>query len=407
MLAVSVAWRNLWRNKRRTFLTAGAIAFAVLLIQVGMSFQVGSYEPMIEMSTRFGSGHLQVQHHQYQEHPRTERVVAAASGLRTQLLAVEGVVAVSNRCETYGIVSKEEKSYGALIVGVDPLVEKDTSYFSNRLIKGVYLEDTNSAYIGSALARNLNVTIGDEIVILSSDTQGSVAFAAPQVTGIFELGNDALDRALVQVHHKLLDDVLGLNDSTHRVVIMTEDPLRPERLKAQIEPMISADAKVLDWQELMPEISQSIRLDKISNGIVYGTLTLIVVLSIANTFVMSMFERTREFGMLRAVGMRTNAVFAMFLVETILLWLVGVAIGFLLSACVILPLAKIGIGMDSMGIEEMSGMLIFPDRIHPGIDLKVVLVAPLSIGVGMALSTALASIRLYRLSLTAALRYKE
>ena len=407
MLSFTVAWRNLWRNKRRTLLTAGAVAFAVLLIQLGMSFQAGSYEPMVEVSTRFGSGHLQVQHESYKDDPRIEHVVADATALREVLLQLPEVLSVSNRTEAFALASKGEKSYGALVVGVDPIVDPTTSYVSERLIDGRYLDEPDSAFIGSALARNLEIEIGDELVILATDVSGSVAFMAPTVTGIFEIGNDALDRALVQVPRASMNSALALGDGAHRVVIMVANPMKPTQVVPSISTTLTEATKLYDWHQLMPEISQNIRLDKISNGIVYGTLTVIVVLSIANTFVMTAFERTREFGMLRAVGMRSNSLFGMFVLETLIMWMLGVFMGYCLSTCALVPLAIIGIGMDSMGMEQFAGMFFLPDRIYPAVDLKVILVAPFAIGFGMLISTALASIRFYRMSLVDALRYKE
>lgn len=407
MLSIKVAWRNLWRNKRRTFLTAGAVGFAVLLVQLGMSFQAGSYEPMVEVSTRFASGHLQIQHEGYNDDPRIERFVSNATNLRNALLNVPIVNAVSHRTETFGLVTKDERSYGALVVGVDPKVDPSTSHLAQQVTRGLYLDTPNSAIIGSALARNLRVEVGDEIVILSSDVDGSVAFVAPTVSGIFETGNDTLDRSLVQVPRSLINEALLLGDGSHRIVIMVDEPMFPERSLGAIAPLAPMSSSLLDWRELMPEISQSIRLDKISNGIIYGTLTVIVVLSIANTFVMTVFERTREFGMLRAVGMRNSSIFGMFLTETFLMWLLGVAIGYVLSTCALVPLIKFGVGMDFMGMDQFAGLLFLPDRIYPAVDLKVILVAPISIGIGMVLSTMLASIRLYRLSLVDALRYQE
>lgn len=372
-----------------------------------MSFQAGSYEPMVEVSTRFGSGHLQVQHIDYADEPRTENVVSNTTDLRHELLNLPEIIAVSSRTESFSLVTKDERSYGALVVGVDPADDPSTSHFSQQVIRGNYLERPNSAMIGGALARNLRVDVGDELVILSTDVDGSVAFIAPIVTGVFETGNDTLDRSLIQVPRRLINDALLLDDAAHRVVIMVEEPMSPERVLSTITPLLPSSTALLDWRDLMPEISQSIRLDKISNGIVYGTLTVIVVLSIANTFVMTMFERTREFGMLRAIGMRNSSIFGMFLTETLLMWVLGVAIGYLLSTCAIGPLIHFGVGMDSMGMEQFAGLLFLPDRIYPAIDLKVVLVAPISIGVGMVLSTMLASIRLYRLSMVDALRYQE
>ncbi len=362
---------------------------------------------MVEISAGFGGGHIQVQQADYKENPRVDRVIPDADALRRTLSELPGVTAVSNRTETFAVVSKDEKSYAALVVGVDPAHDAEVSFLSSQLTQGSYLEDPNSAFIGDALARNLELSLGDEIVIMGSDAQGSIAFMVPTIAGIFDSGNSPLDRSLVQIPRATLNEALNLGDAAHRVVLLTSEMMQPGPVVDTIAELLPEGLAVYDWSVLMPEIKQSIDLDKVSNGILYGTLTLIVVLSIANTFVMTMFERTREFGMLRAVGMRTNSLFGMFLSESMLIWLLGVVLGLCLSLSTILPFMHFGISLDAPMIEEIVDKFFFPDRIYPAIDLKVLLVAPLSIGAGMLLSTALASIRLYRLSLVEALRYKE
>ena len=362
---------------------------------------------MVEVSTRFGSGHLQIQHPEYNENPRMERIVPYATELREQILQVQGVTHVSNRSEAFALVSNEERSVGALVLGVDPSIDSEVAYFSQHITEGTYLASDEHAYIGSALARNLDLSLNDEIVVLSTDIEGSVAALALLVGGIFETGNDGLDRSILQITRTAFNDAMRLDDGAHRVVIMVANPMDLAPTKQALQQLLPENTRLYDWHTLMPEVNQSIDLDKVSNAIVYGTLTLIVVLSIANTFVMTMFERTREFGVLKAVGMRNNSLFSMFLTESMLLWLLGVVVGCILSICVIIPMSITGISIGEMGMEDFAAMFFLPDRIHPRIDLNVALVAPISLGCGIVLTTALASVRLYRMSLIEALWYKE
>lgn len=188
---------------------------------------------------------------------------------------------------------------------------------------------------------------------------------------------------------------------------MVRDPLDLDVTKRAIERVLPPATRVYDWRELMPEISQNIRLDKISNGIIYGTLTIIVVLSIANTFVMSIFERTREFGTLRALGMKNFALFRLFLTESFILWLLGVSVGITVSILGNLPMAHYGIALSALGVDQLAGQFYLPDRLYPHIDMNVLLVAPLALGLGICITSMFAAARMYRISLIRALRFKE
>ena len=362
---------------------------------------------MIEGATRFGSGHLQIQHQDYENEPRLERTVPRSKEIVAALANVPEITAVALRSEAFALLNNEEKSYGAMIVGVDKTMEPHVSYLPQNITEGTYLSTSNTAYIGKTLAKNLALELGDEIVMLSNDNFGGIAASAPLVTGIFASGNDQLDRSMLHVPLDTFNEVFKLEDDVHRIVIMAEDPLNLASAKEAIENTLPEGTQLYDWRELMPEISQNIRLDKISNGIIYGILTIIVVLSIANTFVMSIFERTREYGTLRALGMKNLALFRLFVTESFLLWLLGVTIGISVSILGNLPLAHYGIALSSFGVDQLAGQFYLPDRIYPLIDLTVLLVAPLTLGAGILVTATFASIRMYRLSLVQALRFKE
>ena len=397
----------MWRNKRRTILTCSALAFATVLIQLGMSFQVGSYGPMIEVATRFGSGHLQIQHQDYKDEPKLERTIPNSKDVITNLANIPNITAVAPRSESFALLNNEEKSYGAMIIGVDALSESDVSYLPRNISEGEYLPNFDSAYTGTILAKNLGLKLGDEIVLLSHDNLGGIAASVPILTGTFASGNDQLDRSLVQIPLETFNDVFQLENDVHRIVVMVENPLDLDSTKKAIGQILPPATRLYDWRELMPEISQNIRLDKITNGIIYGTLTIIVVLSIANTFVMSIFERTREFGTLRALGMKNFALFRMFLTESIILWLIGVSIGITVTILGNLPLAHFGIALSSLGVDQIAGQFYLPERLHPHIDINVLLVAPLALGVGICTTSTFAATRMYRISLIKALRFKE
>ena len=372
-----------------------------------MSFQAGSYAPMIEGATRFGSGHLQIQHQDYKDNPKLDRTIPTSKEIISKLAGISDITAVAPRSESFALLNNQEKSYGAMIIGVDATQESEVSYLPRNISAGEYLPVSDSAYAGAILVKNLGLQLGEEIVLLSHDNLGGIAATVPVVSGIFTSGNDQLDRALLQIPLETFNEVFQLEHDVHKIVIMVQDPLDLDATKRAIERVLPPSTRVYDWRELMPEISQNIRLDKISNGIIYGTLTLIVVLSIANTFVMSIFERTREFGTLRALGMKNFALFRLFLTESIVLWLLGVSIGISVSILGNLPMAHYGIALSSLGVDQLAGQFYLPDRLYPHIDINVLLVAPLALGMGICITSMFAAARMYRISLIRALRFKE
>ena len=405
-LSILVAWRSLWRNKKRTYLTAGAIGVGIVLIQLMMAFQT-TYSTMIDVGTRFGSGHLQIQAESFQDDPRVDKVVEDADQLLTSMLEIDGVVDGATVGEVYALVSNEEKSFGAIIVGVHPTQDQSMTLFPQNLVDGSFLALPDDAFVGSAIARNLGLSVGDELVVVGSDIDGSVAAAVFNVGGIFETGNAALDRSMVRIQLAKFREIFGLGDAAHRISLMVEDPENMDRALTRIDPVLPQGTQLVDWHMLAPDVSQNIKLDKIGNLIFQVAFVLIIVLSISNTFVMKMFERTREFGMLQAIGMRIGAIFRMLMVETVFLWIVGCAISLILAVLSLTPMILIGIPLGGEAAEQISASLSMPSRLYPGVDAAVALVAPIVIGVSLVATAALCSLRLYKLNVIESLRHEN
>ena len=137
-----------------------------------MSFQAGSYAPMIEGATRFGSGHLQIQHRDYKDHPRLHHTIPHSKDLIAKLIVMPYITAAAPRSEAFALLNNEEKSYGGMIIGVDPSLESHVSYLPRNISRGAYLPTLESTYVGAILAKNLDLELGDEIVLLSHDNLG-------------------------------------------------------------------------------------------------------------------------------------------------------------------------------------------------------------------------------------------
>ena len=409
-LFLRIAWRNLWRRRLRTWMSAGGLAFAIFLVSFFVALQAGVYGNWIDSATRLMTGHLQVQHPDYLENPKPGNAVPSATELVRQLEQLPGARNVAPRAEAFALVSAGERSFGALVMGVDAEREARMFDLPKRLVAGEYLPRADSAYLGASLATNLGVEIGDEIVALGSSEEGGVAVLALTVDGIFETGQAELDRSILQAPLTALQSAFEMGDSTHRIAVETVDSARVDEFAATFANSLptTAGLRLLTWRELLPEVDQSIELDRISAIMVYWLLMLVVVISVVNAFVMTVFERTREFGMLMAIGMKPNAIVAMLATEAVFVWMFGAIIGLALCIATVLPLRVVGIPLGGFEeFEEMATRMMMPESLYPKLSWQVFTQTPLIMLAGTLIAALIPALRVRRMRPVDALREEE
>ena len=335
---LKMGWRNIWRNKRRTLLTISAIAFACILLVFMLSFQIGTYDTMINASVGVHTGHLQVQAREYYEKQQIRQVVLRPAELVEMISTIPEVTAWTERGNAFSLVSSAERTYGVLVIGVDPDNEARTSTLKKLVRKGKYLEptDTDRALIGQLLAKNLRVDIGDELTVLGQGGDGSVAAAVFVVKGIYSSGMDAFDRSAIQVPLGYFQEVFTLDKGVHEIVVTVKSLAAVYGIKKTIEKMISEEQLsgklvVMDWMELLPGLAQGIAMDLVTGLIIYIILILVVAFSILNTFLMAILERTREFGVMLALGTTPGRLTKIVMLESMLMTLVGIISGIVLG----------------------------------------------------------------------------
>lgn len=404
-----VAWRNLWRRPLRTWLSAGGLAFAIFLVSAMVALQAGSYQGWVDNATRLATGHFQVQHPRYLDDPAVRHALPAGAAAAQALTDVDGVLGVAPRAEAFVLVAAGERSFGALLLGVDAAREVAMFDLPGRIVAGEYLPRADSAYVGAGLAANLGVDLGAEIAGLGTTADGSVAAVVLTVDGIFETGQAELDRSMLQAPLAAVQAAFELGDGVHRLAINAASATGVDAMQAPLAAAIPTNARLLSWRELLPEVEQSIRLDRIGGDVIYWLLMLVVTMSVVNAFIMTVFERTREFGMLLAVGMRPNAIVGMLLVEAVCVWALGAALGLVLAAAVLVPLGIVGlpitVGME--GIDEMAERLMMPDRLYPLFDLTAMAGAPLIMLAGTLAAALIPGLRVRRMRPVDALREEE
>lgn len=399
---VAIAWRNLWRNRRRTWLTAGGIGFAVWMLVLSLSMQDGSFETMIDNGSRLLLGHVQIQHPDYSDDPRIEYTVSLTEAEIGALRSQPGLVALAPRAQAFALVSSGERSFGAQVMGVDPAVEAGWSSLPSMIGSGRYLTGPGEAVIGATLARNIGAGVGDELVMLGTAAEGGVAAAVAEVVGLFETGQSGLDRGIVQV--SIEDFRVGweiADQQMHALLLISESVASSERLAAQLEGQVPG--RVLDWRDLMPEAEQTIEMKAIGAYFFFALIACIVTFSVVNTFMMTVFERTREFGMLLALGMKPRAVMLQLQLEALWLSLLGIGTGLLLATLFILPLMSVGVALPA-DAEEMLQRYNMPDRMYPVFSTTAAWVSALIMLVGAQFAALIPGMRIMKLRPVEALR---
>jgi ABC-type lipoprotein release transport system permease subunit len=410
---LQMAWRNVWRNPRRTWLTVGAIAFACLVLVFMLSFQLGSYATMIDSSVKIEVGHLQVQAKGFHDDHEMRQVVEDPAAVDRLLDGIPQVAAYTSRADAFAVLSSEERTYAGQVVGIDPEREVKVSSLESLVREGSFLsaDDPEGALVGDLLADNLKIGLGDEVTVIGQGRDGSVAATVLTVRGIFSSGIDELDRTTVEMPLATFQQVFSMGDAVHQVVVTGTDlwsvPAIQKQLVAGLGGPAGIDQSpplvVLDWNQLMPGLLQSIKVDLVSGLIFYVALIFVVAFSILNTFLMAFLERTREFGVMMAIGTPPGRLGRLLLLESLALTGVGIAVGIVLGCAVTLYFQAHGI--DVSGANELLERFGISGRMYPQLSVVSALVGPLLVLVITGLAALYPALKIRRLKPVEAMRH--
>ena len=405
-ITLRMAWRNLWRHKRRTWLTVGAMIFSNLILIFSISLQLGSYRMMIDNALKSYTGHMQIQREGYNEEPKMRNSIDAIMTLANDVRKQLGSDTVAARGVAFAMTSSEERSYGLQIIGVEPEYEPNVSTLPGLISQGSYFTDTNAEeiVIGGVLARNLRVDIGDELTLLGSGHDGSFAAGIAIVTGIFDSGVTEIDRNMAQLPIGYFQNLFGMEGRGHNIIINAPDLSQVSATQSVIANMLASndDLVVLDWEQLQPGLKQAIQADFTSAWFMYAVLIVLVAFSVLNTQLMSVLERTREFGVMMALGVKPARLGALVVSETVVMSGLGLAIGVLLGIVMTWYLSIVGFSYP--GMEDMAERFNLPDRMYPSLSVLSIMLGPSVVFLFSLLASIYPAIRLFFLQPVAAMR---
>lgn len=329
----AVAWRNIWRSRTRSLVILIAICFGLASGVFYLAFYQGMADQRVESAIKTESSHIQVHHKNYLDNPDKKFFITNVDSVTQIIKSEPGVKATSSRIILNTMIQSPTTGSGVEIFGVVPEDEKQVTNLYTKLTEGTYFEgDTrNPIIIGNKLAEKLKVKLKSKVVITFQDMEGNLTGAAFKVEGIYETSNTAFDENRVFVQKSDLARIMLLNENDcHEIAILLDNNELVDQVDQDlIRKLPNLDVKT--WKELMPEVSLVESSLTITMLFFMGIILLALLFGIVNTMLMAVLERTKELGMLMAIGMNKKRVFSMITIETVMLSLLGGLCGILLG----------------------------------------------------------------------------
>jgi len=366
---IKLAWRNLWRNKKRTLIAAASVFFAVILALLMRSMQTGYYDYMIDASVRMYTGYIQVHGKDYWEKRSLEESMVTNADQINKLKNINGVQLIVPRFETYSLISHGNKTKVVQITGIDPQLETKLTDLKKKIVSGLYLSDSSKGIVlAQGLAEILKVEVGDSLVIYGQGYHGVTAAAQILIIGIVKFTLPELNKSFSYLSLSYAQWLFSAPERLTSLSIMIDNPKDLDRIKSDIQKVFNDKYEVMDWEELSPELIQSIQIDNASGIIMLGILYIVIAFGIFGTIMMMTAERVKEFGILISVGMKKWKLALVSIYETLFISFIGVFAGAIISIPILLyfkanPIPLTGEMADAImawGFEPILPFAVYP-----------------------------------------------
>lgn len=336
-MVTKLAWRNIWRNKRRTWITMASILFAVLFGSFMEALQEGAWGNMINNVVNFYMGYGQIHQKGYWDEQVIDKAFTLSPQQLQEIEAIEEIQGVVPRIESFGLVSTTGMTRGALVVGIDPSLEQSLTKLEDRIVAGAYLEkEDKSVLVAEGLAKILKLGVQDTLVIISQGYHGVNAAGKYLIKGIVKFGSPELNKQMVYLPLPVAQQFYGADGLLTSIALKIEDQDDIDAGLAAIGEVLDTSAyEIMKWDALLPDLVQAKSLDSAGNYIVYFILYSIIAFGIFGTILMMTKEREYEFGILIGIGMRRFRLSAIVWLEIVLLGMLGALMGIVVSTPIV------------------------------------------------------------------------
>lgn len=391
MIWFKIAWRNLWRNRRRTGIQLAAIVGSMFLALFFNNFSNGLYVNMVDGGVRSGSGHVGLYHERYLDDRQVSDTVPA-DALLGRLEQDPDVVAVYPRLHVPGLLRSSRDSRPAGAMGLD--FEREAGHNPlldpKNIVAGGLPKAPNGLVIGETLAKELKVKVGKKVVWMAQDANGEIASRLFKVSGILRTNVKAIDAGTVIASREAMAQLIGREGSAHEVAVMLKAPDQIPLALPRLQELAATagSTRAYHWQQAMPGLATILEMGNAKQQSIVFILFGLVAIGTLNTMLMSVMERTREFGLIRAMGVAKGAIRQMILVEGLVLGLIGSAAGIAAALLLDLHTATAGIDLSVMYKDMDLGGIAFDYVIRTAWDWRLALL----LGAGMTVLSVLASL---------------
>ena len=326
---LTLAWRNIWRNKRRSIITIVSITFAVLLASVMRSMQLGSYERMVDNAAQFYTGYIQVHQNGYWDDKMLDNSFENSSELLATISSTDGVDVAVPRIESFALAAYGTKTKGSLVMGIEPDKENLLTRVKEKVVAGEYIKaNDKSIMVAEGLAEYLGLEVGDSLVLIGQGYHGANAAAVYPIKGIMKFPVPIQNNQTVYLPLKEAQWFYAVDNRLTSIALVVDKAKHVDRIVADISANVDTEAlEVMGWRDLMPDLVQGIEIDNISGQVMLWILYAVIGFGMFGTFMMMTAERMYEFGVMMSVGMKRKVMQLIIIIEMGLMSLIGVLAG--------------------------------------------------------------------------------
>ena len=373
-ILVLLAWRNLWRNHRRTVIMLGAVVVGVWAMIFMTALTMGMVNDMIEDSISVLPGHVQVHNPDYLDDPNIANLLPMPDDEIEATFASAGLRAWATRIKVPAVVSSERASRGVTLLGINPQREEPMSFVEYEAVDGRFLEGPgdDGLVIGHKLARTLETELGKRVVLMSQDPDNDIADRGFRVVGLFSADVEAYEEQYIFAGKGTVQELLGVGNRVTSIVVLGDDYRNVEPVYEKVRALVDGGVTVSRWTELDSYLGTMLRV--MDGFVLVWVIVIFLALSfgLVNTLVMAVFERVREIGLMLALGMKPSSILGQIVIESMMLLVIGLAIGNLLAWATIKPLEG---GIDISVVAEGMAMMGAASVLYPQLRLEDVILA--------------------------------
>jgi len=384
-MLLSLAWKNIWRNKKRSLIILIAIIIGLWAGLFASAVMFGMWNSAINSAIERDLSHIQIHTREFKKEKLITNTISNPSKIISELKNNNKIESVAQHVVIEGMASSPTSSSGVNIIGINPGNEKDITSISSKITEGNYFKRKirNPIVVGEELAKKLGLKLKSKIILSFQAPDGTITYAACRIAGIFKSQSSNFDKSTVFVRNVDLYKILNIPPFIHEILIKLKNPQQLSTVTTQLKKEFP-NLSVQNWKELAPELNLTYEMLVVELYIFLGIILFALLFGVTNTMLMSVLDRIRELGVLLAVGMKRLRIFRMIIYETVMLSLFGGIIGMIVGALTILYFASAGINLsifaDAFSSFGISTQLYpaLPVSFYPMLTIMIIVTAVLA-----------------------------